>query len=68
MMSEEPSSPERRVSVEWPQFRLASGGRVEHEIEWWGRGPTVTWLIETADVEYSWPPFAAFTEGSESRS
>jgi hypothetical protein len=39
------------------EFRLAPGGRLEHEIEWWGRGPTGTWLIEAADVEYAWQPF-----------
>jgi hypothetical protein len=38
------------------EFRLAAGGRVEHEIEWWGRGATGTWLIEAADVEYRWLP------------
>lgn len=41
----------------YDEFRLAHGGRVEHEIEWWGRGPTGTWLIEAANVEYSWHPF-----------
>jgi hypothetical protein len=33
------------------------GGGVEHEIEWWGRGPTGSWLIEAPDVEYAWQPF-----------
>ena len=36
------------------ELRLAPGGRVEHEIEWWGPRPTGTWLIEAADVEYTW--------------
>lgn len=40
----------------YDEFRLAPGGRVEHEIEWWGSGPTSTWLIEAADVEYAWQP------------
>ncbi|HET7550631.1 MAG TPA: hypothetical protein VFK04_05030 [Gemmatimonadaceae bacterium] len=51
----------------YDEFRLAPGGRVEHEIEWWGRGPTGTWLIEAADVEYAWQPFTARAEGSESQ-
>jgi hypothetical protein len=38
----------------YDELRLAPGGRVEHEIEWWGLGPTGTWLIEAADVEYRW--------------
>ena len=40
------------------EFRLAAGGRVEREIEWWGRGATGTWIIESADVEYRWMPAA----------
>ena len=40
----------------YDEFRLAPGGRVEHEIEWWGAGPTATWLIEAADVEHRWLP------------
>ena len=38
------------------EFRLAPGGRLEHEIEWWGTRSTGTWLIEAADVEYRWIP------------
>ena len=45
----------------YDEFRLAPGGRVEHEIEWWGPWPTGTWLIEAADVEYAWR--ALSTEG-----
>jgi hypothetical protein len=41
------------------EFRLATDGRLEHEIEWWGSGPTGTWLIEAADVEYRWTPLEA---------
>jgi hypothetical protein len=37
-------------------FRLSGADRVDHEIEWWGRGPTGRWLIEAAEVEYTWTP------------
>jgi hypothetical protein len=42
----------------YDEFRLAANGRVEHEIEWWGRRQTGSWLIEAADVEYHWLPIA----------
>jgi hypothetical protein len=44
------------------EFRLSSGGRVEHEIEWWGVQRTGTWLIEAADVEYAWQPIDSGAE------
>jgi hypothetical protein len=48
------------------EFRLAAGGRVEHEIEWWGIQSTGTWLIEAADVEFHWTPRASVPEGLRS--
>jgi hypothetical protein len=50
----------RRGHRDWryDEFRLASHGRVEHEIEWWGIRQTGNWLIEAADVEYRWQPAA----------
>ena len=40
----------------YDEFRLSEDGRLVHEIEWWGRGPTGSWLIEAADVEFTWIP------------
>ena len=40
----------------YDEFRLASGGRVEHEIEWWGSEAAGNWLIEAADVTHRWTP------------
>jgi hypothetical protein len=38
----------------YDEFRLAPGGRVEHEIEWWGSRERGRWLIEAADVTHQW--------------
>lgn len=43
----------------YDEFRLSPGGRVEHEIEWWGSSQTARWLIEAADVEHRWVPRTA---------
>jgi hypothetical protein len=48
----------------YDEFRLAPGGAVVHEIEWWDRRPTGTWLIEAADVEYRWVPIGAPDSGT----
>jgi hypothetical protein len=40
----------------YDEYRLAANGRVEHEIEWWGSGSTGAWVIEAADVEFTWEP------------
>jgi hypothetical protein len=42
----------------YDEFRLGPTGGLVHEIEWWGREATGTWLIEAADVEYRWQPLA----------
>ncbi len=50
----------------YDEFRLAPGGRVEHEIEWWGSRPTGTWLIEAADVEHRYLPLPEASRASSS--
>ena len=42
----------------YDEFRLAAGGRVEHEIEWWSARAVGNWLIEAADVAHHWIPMA----------
>lgn len=40
----------------YDEFRLAEGGRLIHEIEWWHRYETARWIIEAADVTFTWTP------------
>ena len=40
----------------YDEFRLTEGGRLLHEIEWWGPDRTGRWLIEASDVEFTWLP------------
>ncbi len=41
----------------YDEFRLAESGRVIHEIEWSHMDETARWVIEAADVTFSWKPF-----------
>jgi len=40
----------------YDEFRIASHGRLEHEIEWWSMSETARWLIEASDVIFEWAP------------
>lgn len=40
----------------YDELRLADDGHVIHEIEWYGRNETGSWLIEASDVEFKWVP------------
>jgi len=40
----------------YDEFRLSEAGRLIHEIEWWHMGETGRWIIEAADVTFSWIP------------
>ena len=42
----------------YDEFRLASPGLFEHEIEWWGQQATGRWLIRAAQIEAQWTPSA----------
>ena len=46
------------------ESRLSKGGRVLHEIEWWNRDRTGTWLIEAADIDLRWIPFVDSRRGA----
>jgi len=36
----------------YDEFRLADGGRLVHEIEWWSSEETARWIIVAEDVEH----------------
>jgi hypothetical protein len=40
----------------YDEFRVSDGGRLIHEIEWWGPRQTGTRLIEASDLEFRWVP------------
>lgn len=40
----------------YDEFRLSENGLLLHEIEWATLDDTAHWIIESADVEYSWQP------------
>lgn len=56
---------EGRGQADWryDEFRLSDSGLLLHEIEWWSDQPTGTWLIEAADVEYTWIPLSGAPAG-----
>jgi hypothetical protein len=40
----------------YDEFRLSEDGRLIHEIEWWHMDETARWIIEAADVTFTWAP------------
>lgn len=36
----------------YDEFRLDEGGRLVHEIEWWGRGESARWVIVASDMRF----------------
>lgn len=40
----------------YDELRVDADGRLEHEIEWSGPGPTGRWLIVADDVRFTWRP------------
>ena len=38
------------------ELRIDAAGRLEHEIEWSGPGPTGRWRIVASDVRFVWHP------------
>jgi hypothetical protein len=40
----------------YDEFRVAPGGHLIHEIEWFGFEDGARWVIEASDVEFQWIP------------
>jgi hypothetical protein len=38
----------------YDELRVSHDGHLVHEIQWWGRDESATWLIESDDVAFTW--------------